>query len=160
MLFRSFAFILPGFYPYNYFQQIRGSEALAPFEYSQTEQDAMAAGEKVFPHFLGTDTLGRDTMARIMMGSRISILVGIVASTIILIIGSLFGAIAGYFGGWVDTIMMRIVDIIYTVPDILLIILLAVTMKFPLLRLADSAAFAWINRVGVNLISKIGRAHV
>ena len=148
-----FAFIIPMFYPYNYYQQIRGSEALAPFEYSEKELAAKEAGEKIFPHVLGTDTLGRDIMARVMMGSRISILVGIVASSIILIIGSVYGAISGYFGGWVDTIMMRVVDMIYTVPDILIIILLSVTLKYPLQNLATKAGFAWINRVGVGLIS-------
>ncbi|NLM45529.1 MAG: ABC transporter permease [Firmicutes bacterium] len=148
-----FAFILPSFYPYNYYEQLRGSESLAPFEYSKAEQAQIAEGRKVFPHLLGTDTLGRDIMARIMMGSRISLLVGIVASAIILVIGSVYGAIAGYFGGWVDTIMMRIVDIIYTVPDILIIILLSVTLKHPLTRLAETAGFAWINKVGVGLIS-------
>ncbi|NLN06131.1 MAG: ABC transporter permease [Firmicutes bacterium] len=148
-----FAFILPGFYPYNYYEQLRGSESLAPFEYSEAEKDVIANGGKVFPHLLGTDTLGRDIMARVMMGSRISLVVGIVASAIILIIGSVYGAIAGYFGGWVDTIMMRIVDIIYTVPDILIIILLSVTLKHPLAKLAETASFGWINKVGVGLIS-------
>ena len=99
-----FAFVLPYFYPYNYYEQIRGSESLAPFEYSETEKAIMAEGGKVFPHIFGTDTLGRDIMARIMMGSRISLLVGIVASAIILVIGSIYGAVAAYFGGWVDTL--------------------------------------------------------
>lgn len=149
-----FAFVLPFFYPYNYSEQIRGSENLGLMEYSQAELDAKAGGESVFPHLLGTDNLGRDLMARIMMGSRISILVGVVASAIILIIGSLYGAIAGYFGGWVDTIMMRVVDVIYTVPDILVIILLAVTLKFPLQRLAATVSWLkWIDKVGVGLIS-------
>src|SRR5690554_2663868 len=126
VLIMIFAFIMPSFYPYSYEQQIRGSENLAPMEYSKEELTLMDSGEKVFPHFLGTDSLGRDTMVRLMMGSRISLLVGIVASVLVLIIGSLYGTIAGYFGGRVDMIMMRIVDIIYTVPDILIIILLMV----------------------------------
>ena len=93
-------------------------------------------------------------MIRIMVGSKISLLVGIVASAIILVIGSTYGAIAGYFGGKVDMMMMRTVDIIYTIPDILIIILLSVTLKFPLQKLADNIqGFAWINTVGVGLIS-------
>ena len=148
-----FAFVGPVFYPYSYEQQIRGSENLAPMQYSDQELALKAQGEKVFPHILGTDSLGRDTMVRLMMGSRVSLLVGIVASVLVLLIGSVYGAIAGYFGGKVDLIMMRIVDIIYTVPDILIIILLMVTLKFPLENLANSVpAFSWINTIGVGLI--------
>jgi oligopeptide transport system permease protein len=148
-----FAFIVPSFYPYTYEQQIRGSENLAPMQYSQQELELKAEGVSVFPHFLGTDSLGRDTMIRLMMGSRVSLLVGIVASILVLLIGSTYGAIAGYFGGKVDLIMMRLVDIIYTVPDILIIILLMVTLKYPLQALANSSpAFEWINTIGVGLI--------
>ncbi len=148
-----FAFIVPAFYPYSYEQQIRGSENLAPMEYSETELAKMEAGESVFPHFLGTDSHGRDTMVRLMMGSRISLLVGMIASALILFIGSLYGTISGYFGGKVDMAMMRIVDIIYTVPDILIIILLMVTLKFPMKNLADNVpGFEWINTIGVGLI--------
>ena len=148
-----FAFILPGFWPYNYKEQIRGSENLAPMEYSVQEEKRIAAGEKVFPHILGTDNLGRDYAVRTMIGARISLLVGIVASVIILIIGSIYGSTAAYFGGKVDMIMMRIVDIIYTVPDIMLIILLSVTLKEPIKALANKFPFLnWINVVGVPLI--------
>lgn len=109
--------------------------------------------EKLFPHILGTDTLGRDTVVRLMMGSRISIIVGIIAAFLILVIGSLYGAVAGYFGGMIDLIMMRVVDIIYAVPDILIIILLMVTLKYPLKLLADNIPwFGWINIIGVGLI--------
>lgn len=148
-----FAFVGPVFYPYSYEQQIRGSENLAPMKYSSAELARIEAGEKIFPHILGTDSLGRDTMIRLMIGSRISLTVGIVASALILIIGSLYGTVAGYFGGRVDLVMMRIVDIIYTVPDILIIILLMVTLKFPLQNLAmNNPSFAWINKLGVGLI--------
>jgi len=153
ILIMIFAFVMPSFYPYSYEQQIRGSENLAPMEYSAEEQALIDQGVKVFPHILGTDSLGRDTMIRLMMGSRISLLVGIVASVLVLLIGSIYGSIAGYFGGKVDLIMMRIVDIIYTVPDILIIILLMVTLKYPLQNLADTVpGFGWINTIGVGLI--------
>lgn len=110
-------------------------------------------GKDIFPHLLGTDTLGRDTVVRLMMGSRISIIVGIIAAFLILFIGSFYGAIAGYFGGMTDLIMMRVVDIIYAVPDILIIILLMVTLKYPLKALADNISwFGWINIIGVGLI--------
>ena len=147
-----YAFILPMFWPYSYEEQIRGSEKLAPMEYSQTELQQIAAGEKVFPHILGTDSLGRDYMVRTMIGARISISVGVVASVLILIIGSVYGACAGYFGGRVDMIMMRIVDVIYTVPDTIIIILLAVTLKEPIKSFSARFHVAWMEKIGVNMI--------
>ena len=148
-----FSFIVPSFYPYTYEQQIRGSENLAPMTYSEEEQARMDAGEKVFPHVLGTDKLGRDYAIRVMMGSRISLMVGLIAAVIILVIGSLFVSIAAFFGGWVDLIMMRIVDIIYTIPDVLLIVLLSFALKEPLAKLAATPGFGWIQKAGANLIS-------
>ena len=148
-----FSFLVPQLYPYSYEQQIRGSENLAPMQYSEKELEAKAAGESVFPHVLGTDNLGRDYAVRVMMGSRVSLTVGLVASAIILLIGSLYGSIAGFFGGWVDMIMMRIVDMIYTVPDILIIVLLSVAFDQPLKALAQKPGFEWIQVIGVNLIS-------
>ena len=147
------SFVAPNFYPYSYEQQQKGAENLRPMQYSAAEIERMEAGEKVFPHFLGTDKLGRDYAVRIMVGSRISLTVGLVAAVIILLIGSLFGAIAAFFGGWVDIIMMRIVDIIYTIPDVLLIVLLSFALKKPLENLAMREGFKWINTVGPNLIS-------
>ncbi|MBR1639090.1 MAG: ABC transporter permease [Treponema sp.] len=146
-------FIVPAFYPYKYEQQIKGSERLKPFEYSAVEMQMKENGEKVFPHLLGTDQNGRDYAIRVMVGGRVSMTVGIVASILILIIGSLYGAIAGYFGGTVDLVMMRIVDIIYTVPDVLIIILLAQTLKFPLRSLGEVPGFGWIQRLGPNMVS-------
>ena len=147
------SFIVPQFYPYKYEQQIKGSNSLAPFEYSEAEQEAIANGEDVFPHILGTDQLGRDYAIRVMMGSRVSLTVGLVASAIILLIGSIYGSIAGFFGGWVDMVMMRIVDIIHTVPDVLIVILLATVLNYPLKELAMKPGFEWIGLIGVNLIS-------
>ena len=149
-----FSFIVPAFYPYTYKEQIKGANNLAPMEYSQEEQARIDAGEKVFPHIFGTDKMGRDYAIRVMMGSRISLLVGLIATAIILVIGSAYGSIAAFFGGTVDLVMMRIVDIIYTVPDILLIVLLSFTLKVPLTTLGESVpGFHWVNVVGENLIS-------
>ena len=69
------AFIVPGFYPYKYEQQTKGSERLAPMEYSAKELDRIAAGEKVFPHLLGTDQNGRDYTIRVLVGARVSMTV-------------------------------------------------------------------------------------
>ena len=147
------SFVIPTVYPYKYEQQIKTSVNLAPMQYSETELAQIEAGEKVFPHILGTDNLGRDYAVRVMMGSRVSLQVGLVASAIILLIGSLYGSISGFFGGWVDMVMMRIVDIIYTVPDVLIIILLAAVLNYPLKDLSQKPGFEWIGVIGVNLIS-------
>ena len=147
------SFIVPMFYPYSYKTQIKGANNLAPMQYSADELARIEAGEKVFPHILGTDKMGRDYAIRVMMGSRISLTVGLIATAIILVIGSIYGSIAAFFGGWVDLIMMRIVDIIYTVPDVLLIVLLSFALKDPLEKLTQLLGFGWVQTVGTNLIS-------
>ena len=147
------SFIVPMFYPYSYKTQIKGANNLAPMQYSADELARIEAGEKVFPHILGTDKMGRDYAIRVMMGSRISLTVGLIATAIILVIGSIYGSIAAFFGGWVDLIMMRIVDIIYTVPDVLLIVLLSFALKDPLEKLTQLPGFGCVQTVGTNLIS-------
>ena len=147
------AFIVPAFYPYGYEQQMKGSERLYPMQYSQSELARISNGEKVFPHILGTDQNGRDYTIRVLVGARVSMTVGIVASALILLIGATFGAIAGYFGGKADMIMMRIVDILYTVPDVLIIILLAQVLEFPLQKLSRTPGFGWIDALGPNMVS-------
>lgn len=146
------AYVVPSFYPYSYETQIRGSEDLRPMAYSEQEAALKASGESVFPHLLGTDSLGRDYAIRVMMGARISITVGLVASILVLLIGALYGSVSGFMGGKTDMWMMRIVDIISSVPDLLIIILLSVTLKFPLRALAELPGFGWINVIGVPLI--------
>ena len=148
-----FSFIVPFFYPYKYEQQLKGSERLAPMQYSAKELERIEEGEKIFPHILGTDQNGRDYAIRVLVGARVSMTVGIVASALILLIGSVYGAVAGYFGGRTDMIMMRIVDILYTIPDVLIIILLAQVLEYPLQTLSKVPGFGWITSMGPNMVS-------
>lgn len=85
-------------------------------------------------HWFGTDDLGRDIFVRVMYGARISLSIGIVAAIINLTIGVLYGGFAGYYGGKVDNIMMRIVDIIYAIPMMLYVILLMIVLGKGLLN--------------------------
>ena len=98
---------------------------IAPYSYSY-QNLSLGASPPSAEHLLGTDVLGRDLLSRILYGARISLLVGFVATGVALVIGVSWGIIAGYIGGRVDSIMMRIVDILYGLPFIIFIILLMV----------------------------------
>ena len=151
--------ILPMFWPYRYDQMLGVTPGrpvnasynnLAPFEYGEKELERMAEGEKIFPHIFGTDAQGRDYFIRVIYGARISLAVGFFASLIVLVIGLTVGSIAGYCGGKVDIIIMRIVDIIYSLPDMLMIILLSTVMKEALAPVIEGTILA---KLGVNMIS-------
>ena len=114
------------------------SALLAPWisPYSYAEQNlALGASPPSWQHLLGTDTLGRDLLTRILYGSRISLMVGIIATSVALAIGVTWGIVAGYLGGIVDNVMMRIVDILYALPFAIFIILLTVVFGRSLLLL-------------------------
>ena len=152
--------IIPFFWPYEYDQMLgvklgrpvdSSYNNLAPFEYGATEQERIAAGEKVLPHIFGTDSQRRDYFIRIVFGARISLAVGFFASIIVLIIGMTVGAVSGYCGGKVDLVIMRIVDIIYSLPDMLLIILLASALKQT--KLDQIIQGTVLEKIGANIIS-------
>ncbi|MEZ7984314.1 MAG: ABC transporter permease [Pseudomonadales bacterium] len=107
---------------------------LAPYGY-ETQNLALGASAPSAQHWLGTDIHGRDLMTRLMYGGRISLMVGFAATAVSLVIGVLWGTIAGYIGGLTDTIMMRIVDILYALPFMIFIILLMVVFGRSLLLL-------------------------
>ena len=153
------AIILPMFWPYSYEQQLgvtpgkpvdASFKNLAPFEYGKSEQVRIDAGEKVFPHVFGTDSAGRDYFIRVVYGTRISLAVGFFASIIVLIVGMTIGSVAGYCGGKVDLFIMRIVDIIYSLPDMLMVILLASVLK---VAIGKSLEGTVLEQIGSNIIS-------
>lgn len=107
---------------------------IAPYSYEEQNLDLGAVAPSA-AHWLGTDVLGRDQLTRIMYGSRISLMVGFIATAVALTIGVLWGAVAGFLGGRVDAIMMRIVDALYALPFTIFIILLTVIFGSSMLLL-------------------------
>ena len=127
---------------------------IAPYSYSYQNLD-LGASPPSAEHLLGTDVLGRDLLSRLLYGARISLLVGFVATGVALVIGVSWGIIAGYFGGRVDSIMMRIVDVLYGLPFIIFIILLMVIFGRNIwLLFAAIGAVEWLT------LARIVRAQV
>ena len=135
-----FAFVGPLLSQYDYDQFVPGHEDQSPN----------------WEHPFGTDRFGRDLLVRNMYGARISLSIGIVAAALTLVIGSLYGSISGFVGGRTDNIMMRVIDIIYSLPDLLVVILLSATLKGPLEDLLQSnVAFSGISELGPAFFSML-----
>lgn len=146
----------PKFVPYTYSgiitvdgQRDKSAKNLPPFTYSELEQEYIDNGGEVFPHILGTDEMCRDYFMRVIYGTRVSLIVGVFASVLVLMIGILYGSISGYAGGRTDIIMMRVVDIIYSLPDMLMIILLSVVLN----QVIQLPAGSMWSKLGSNMIS-------
>ena len=147
--------IVPRVVPYGYsdivtINGVRDTAAqnMAPLQWSEMEQAYIDDGGSLFPHIMGTDEMGRDYFVRVVYGTKVSLIVGIFAALLVLIIGVVYGSISGYLGGKVDLIMMRIVDIIYSLPDMLVIILISVVLD-QVLDLTGSP----LAKLGTNMVS-------
>lgn len=148
--------VAPMIVPYRYDEILsvegrrdKGAKNLAPFTYSEMEQEYIDNGGSRFPHIFGTDEQCRDYFVRVIYGTRISLFIGFFASLIVLIIGILYGSISGYLGGKVDLVMMRIVDIIYSLPDMLMIILLSVVLN----EVLNFPSGTFMAKLGTNMVS-------
>jgi len=100
---------------------------LTPYAYDQVNKTDVWFAPLKHGHLLGTDALGRDLLARLLMGLRVSLAIGLVATFVSLVIGVAWGAVAGFVGGRLDEVMMRFVDVLYSLPFIFFVILLMVT---------------------------------
>ncbi len=122
-------------------------QAIAGYTYATipSERSLVRAMPPSWQHPMGTDPQGRDILARVLVGGRISLMVALVATAVSLVIGVSYGAISGYFGGKIDNYMMRIVDLIYAVPYmIIVIVLLALFEKSLFLLFAALGAVSWL----------------
>ncbi len=112
------------------------ANVVAPYNYATQDIRATTLGPGAPGHILGTDRLGRDILSRLIYGTRISLAVGLVIPLMIVLIGVPVGLVAGYKGGWVDTLLMRIVDVLYAIPNLLFIIIFMTYLKAQFLHVS------------------------
>lgn len=137
----AFALIGPFISPWNYEDidwNVLGNVA-------EAGQPSIASG-----HWFGTDALGRDLFARTVQGTQISLMVGIVGALISVVVGTLYGAVAGYYGGRIDNVMMRVVDVLMSIPYMFVLILLLVVFGRSMLMLF----------IGIGLVSWLDMARI
>ncbi len=139
---------------------------LAPYDQEKTSEGQFQPPSA--RHWFGTDVHGRDLMTRVLHGARISLLVGVVGAGVALIIGVSWGAIAGYAGGRIDAVMMRTVDVLYSMPSIIFVIVLITTLNEGLrrwlARVADESVAMWTPMlflfVGLGAVSWLTMARI
>ena len=117
-----------------------------------TAQDVINsyAGPGTSHHIFGTDDLGRDVLAKVIFGSQVSLTIGIVVQAIVLVIGGTIGLVAGYFGGWIDNLLMRFTDIMYAFPDLLFVLIIVAALGPTLVNIF----------VAIGLVSWVGLARL
>ena len=119
---------------------------LLPWGYSEVDWSSIRKPPNFAKgHFAGTDQNGRDMLARIMQGTQMSLIVAATATSVSVVIGVIYGAVAGYFGGRIDAVMMRFVDIMYALPYILFVIILVVIFgRSPVLLFVGIGCLEWL----------------
>jgi peptide/nickel transport system permease protein len=120
---------------------------LAPYPYDQQNLDLIEKGPSA-AHWFGTDALGRDMFSRIVWGARSAVFVIVMVTVVNLALGVPLGAIAGYFGGWADTIIMRAADILFAFPGLLFVFFIAATIKPGIMSWARSAGLSDLANTG------------
>lgn len=104
------------------------ADAISPFSFRQLDLEAITQGPSL-QHYFGTDTLGRDEFVRVMHGGRVSLLVGITVALSAGAIGTAVGAIAGFYGRWIDNLLMRITDLFLAIPFLVILIIMATLLR-------------------------------
>lgn len=144
-----FAFAGPLVLPYGYDQFQAGAENLPP----------LSAGAGGAPHLLGTDRFGRDALARLMVGTRVSLCVALAAGALVLLVGTAYGAVSGWRGGKTDLVMQRLAEIVASVPEVLVILLVSTALGDLFQSFAqerpESALARTLLRVGPNLCAML-----
>ena len=117
---------------------------IAPYEYDQVDFTAITQPPSS-EHLLGTDSLGRDVLSRLIYGARVSLTVSLIAQIVITLVGVPIGIISGFFGGWIDTLIQRIVDILYAFPSLLFIIIVMTFLQANLKEAQSGLALVLFN---------------